>query len=359
MLEIKFQPCDQPVYIRAMAIRVALVLMTGCSVAMVQRVPDGWTVRDDPNCTSSVGPVIGDGIIAAVGLGIAAAAAESDPASNMVLVGALPALIFAISGAVGQSWIATCRSAETLHHLDEIALDVGGSRPRRAQVSGRKAINPTDDPKEAWAYWCSTQSGLCSADEARCTGSCSRVRAVHCAVYSEEGKGAFVCGASRHSCLVLVGKLGNKYDLGECVAQKPQLPQPAITAKRNAEAKPAAEAEPAVTDPNDIEPTENETPKSTAPPGFLCTSSRSVPTAGFCSREWSVCDRMQAEMVRAGGDAATCAAASVAMCFSYQEVNGASATICAPSTVSCAATRDGVLAKSPPPINAETCTETR
>lgn len=163
---------------------LSLALATGCSLGM-QSVDPKWDGTTEPECSDSWGPVIGDGLMAGIGLGVASAGvdAESDAA---VLGGVAVGIAFAVSGLVGEHTLSDCRAAKaqwrvggaigraskanTVEDEDDEAVARRQARERREEAKRREEEQRARAPR---GFFCASSptieaAGMCARERVDC-----------------------------------------------------------------------------------------------------------------------------------------------------------------------------------------------
>lgn len=302
----------------AAVLSMVIASEAGCSFGM-QKLPDGWDGTSEPQCSNDPTLMIGDALGAGVATAVALAGIEAD-SGPAVGAGLLLTLPFIVGGFVGESRLRECREAKAAWRVGgAIGRASRSNDPDRpaAAASARVALNPTNDPKFAVTYWCSTRDAVCSADESACEGYCNKADEVWCSRFVERGGYGYLCGMTRNVCLGLRDMRAHRKgrtDFGECVTQR-------------AAAAPARVAEVKAPPPPTPAP-----PSAPAPPrGFFCSSSAATPAAGFCTREKSGCQQARDAAIVAVTDLAECQLVEAAFCFTAEGGDR-----CAPTAAVCA-----------------------
>jgi hypothetical protein len=194
--------------------------------------------------------------------------------------------------------------------------------PRSAKPAGPPLHDPSDDPFKTWSYWCN--GGRCTADKARCHGTCVEQSNVWCAVYETKGdETEFSCTTARNSCLDAITEHGQRngvHGWGECVEQAARLASPPDAPKADL----------------DI-------PAVAVPRGFFCAHSATVAAASFCVREKAACEAARSAALTAVADLGACTLTEVAWCTGDR----------------CAATQDGCNTQQAGSGGAGECIETK
>lgn len=160
----------------------ALAALSACSFG-VKSVDPKWDGTEEPECSDSWAPVIGDGLMAGVGLGVASAGADAE-SDIAVLGGVAVGLVFAISGIVGESAIGDCKAAKAQWRVggaigrasranavpeeDDDAVARRQARERRATEQKRR-----EEERAPRGFYCATSAtvdaaGLCAREKSDC-----------------------------------------------------------------------------------------------------------------------------------------------------------------------------------------------
>ena len=119
-------------------------------------------------------------------------------------------LVLSLNGAK-KAWVGTMHV-----HYQSRVMPAG-----TAAGDASPAIDPTDDPAKASAYWCDATL-RCVAEHARCGNTCVESASVWCAVYRIDASDQFSCATTRDACLIFRDQI-RASDVGECVEQHPGL----------------------------------------------------------------------------------------------------------------------------------------
>lgn len=162
-------------------IALAALLTNACSLSM-KSVDPKWDGTEEPECSDSWGPVIGDGLMAGIGLGVASAGVDAD-SDAAVIAGLALGLVFAVSGAVGESSVGDCKAAKaqwrvggaigraskaSVSEEDDDAVARRQERERREERKRR-----AEEERAPRGFYCATSAtveaaGLCAREKADC-----------------------------------------------------------------------------------------------------------------------------------------------------------------------------------------------
>ncbi len=282
------------------SVAVLVLVTSGCSLTM-KRVDSSYDGKSEPACEDSLGPVIADGLLAGLLLGVGVAAGNKSVAANdtgmpdgtadaLALTGLVGGLVFAVSAVLGESTHRECKQAKATWRLAG-AIGVGVDERTGRSAEPEISMNPGDDPNKADSFWCGNNQ-RCTTEEATCAGTCTPTETAWC-VASEQG---YNCGRSRDACTTHVNARRARRG-AECVERKAALWKGTpLSAAQKSKAVEAA-------------------PTAAAPRGFFCAISPSAARSGFCMRERSDCESTRDVAIAGTSDLAPCALVEFAHCF--------------------------------------------
>jgi hypothetical protein len=263
-----------------------LTLVTGCAALFQDRLKGEYRdTRSEPQCTTSNGWAIVDGILAVTNVlgGLAASSDDTlkEDKDTYLVAGLLWGGVHVVSAISGFTWASTCDEAYARWQ----AVD-----PTRSPASSGPVVSVQNDPNTANAFWCGDR-GRCTASASTCVGNCSAQERAWCKPLDD----GFVCGRTRDACTVSATEARSQ-SRGECVIRRAarwgEHVREIELAKVRGVKKPA--------------PT---------PRGHFCASNA---TSAVCAREKRDCETGRNAALGAVPDLAECTLVETVYCVSEQ-----------------------------------------
>lgn len=201
---------------RTMLVLVTTLATAGCSLGM-KKLPKEWDGTTEPVCSSTYLAPTGDGLLAAVGLGVGAAAIEQED-SLVALPAILVGVVFGVVAIAGVQTANDCKEAKAEWRIGGAigrasVANTGGPAP--AATPPPAPVPPPAPATSPRGFYCASSSaavaaGLCARDKADCKRArdaalavitditeCALVETAHC---FEPTPGDARCSPTAESC---------------------------------------------------------------------------------------------------------------------------------------------------------------